>query len=128
MRKIKTTVTYKVSDGNYCNLRTEKHKGFPADQRCRFCTNLGKDGFVCVLHNMPLSLEEGGMIYKSSACMRNMAYKSVEVPDETGTPAVKPKDIIKWALDEYNRTYNKLLNDGYPAALAMKAAKDSVLK
>ena len=125
MRKLKTTVTYKVSDGGYCNLRFERHKGFPADQRCRFCTNLGKNGFVCVLHNMPLVVEEGCLIRKTQACM---ACKSQIVPDEEDAPKVNPKDMIKWALDEYNRVYNQLVNEGYPAALAMKVAKESVLK
>lgn len=128
MKKIETTVTYKVSEGCLCNLRFEKHKGFPADQRCRFCTNLGKDGFVCVLHNMPLVVEEGCMIRKAQACMRNMAYKSQTVPNVDDTPKVNPKDVIKWALDEYNCVYNQLVSEGYPAALAMKVAKESVLK
>jgi len=128
MKKIKTTVSYKVSDGMYCNLRSEKHKGFPAEQRCRFCTNLGKDGFVCVLHNMLLAVEEGCMIRKTQACMRNMTYKGQIVPDVDDTPKVNPKYIIKCALDEYNRVYNQLIKDGYPAALAMKIAKESVLK
>lgn len=117
MKKIKTTVSYKVSDGMYCNLRFEKHKGFPAEQRCRFCTNLGKDGFVCVLHNMPLVVEEGHLIRKSQACMRNIAYRSQTVPDEVEQPKVKPKDLIKWCLTEHN----KLLSEGYPAAIATKA-------
>ncbi len=128
MKKIETTVTYKVSDGCHCNLRRESHKRFPADQRCRFCTNLGKDGFVCVLHNVPLVVEEGCLIRKAQACMRNMAYKSQTVPDVGGLPKVNPKDIIKWALDEYMKTYNQLVKDGYPEALAAKLAKEAVTK
>ena len=128
MRKIETTVTYKVSDGCYCNLRQESHKGFPADQRCRFCTKLDKDSFVCVLHNMPLVVEEGCLIHKAQACVRNVAYKSRTVPDVDDTPKVNPKDIIKWAITEYKRAYAKLVKDGYPAALAMKLAQESVLK
>lgn len=128
MKKIKTSVTYRVSDGNYCNLRQESHKGFPANQRCRFCTNLGKGAFVCVLHNMPLVVEEGCLIRKDKACIQNMAYKSQSVPDVDDTPKVNPKDIIKWAITEYKRAYAKLVKDGYPEALAMKLAQESVLK
>lgn len=128
MKKIKTTVTYKVSDGFYCNLRQEKHKGFPANQRCRFCTQVSKNNFVCVLHNMPLVVEEGCLIRKDKACIRNMAYKSQTVPEPEEVPKVNPKDIIKWALDEYTKTYNRLVKDGYPEALAAKLAKEAVLK
>ena len=128
MKKIETTVTYKVSDGCYCNLRQEKHKGFPANQRCRFCTNLGKDRFVCVLHNIPLVVEEGCLIRKAQACMRNMAYKSQTVSEPEEAPRVNPKDLIKWALDEYMKTYNQLVKDGYPEALASFAAKKAVTK
>lgn len=128
MKKIKTTVTYKVSDGFYCNLRQEKHKGFPANQRCRFCTQVSKNNFVCVLHNMPLVVEEGCLIRKDKACIRNMAYKSQTVPEPEEVPKVNPKDIIKWALDEYTKTYNRLVKDGYPEALAAKLAKEAVMK
>lgn len=72
---------------------------------------------MCVLHNMPLVVEEGCLIRKTQACMRNMAYKSQTVPDVEDTPKVNPKDMIKWALDEYNRVYNQLVSEGYPAAL-----------
>lgn len=128
MKKIKTTVTYKVSDGFYCNLRQESHKGFPANQRCRFCTQVSKNNFVCVLHNMPLVVEEGCLIRKDKACIRNMAYKSQTVPDVDDAPKINPKDIIKWALDEYTKTYNRLVKDGYPEALAAKLAKEAVMK
>lgn len=128
MKKIKTTVTYKVSDGFYCNLRQESHKGFPVNQRCRFCTQVSKNNFVCVLHNMPLVVEEGCLIRKDKACIRNMAYKSQSVPEPEEVPKVNPKDIIKWALDEYTKTYNRLVKDGYPEALAAKLAKEAVMK
>jgi len=77
---------------------------------------------------MPLVVEEGCLIRKDKACIQNMAYKSQSVPDVDDTPKVNPKDIIKWAITEYKRAYAKLVKDGYPEALAMKLAQESVLK
>lgn len=128
MKKINTTVTYRVSDGNYCNLRQESHKGFPANQRCRFCTQVTKNNFVCVLHNMPLVVEEGCLIRKAQACMRNMAYKSQTVPDVDDTPTLPPKEVAKYALKEYRKLYLALIKQGYPEEMAHKAAQKGVIK
>ena len=128
MKKIETTVTYKVSDGFYCNLRQEAWKNFPPEQRCRFCTQVTKNNFVCVLHNIPLVVEEGCLIRKAPQCMKNMAYKSQTVPEPEEATKVNPKDLIKWALDEYMKTYNQLVKDGYPEVLAAKLAKEAVTK
>lgn len=128
MKKIKTTVTYKVSDGFYCNLRQEAWKNFPPEKRCRFCTQVTKNNFVCVLHNMPLVVEEGCLIRKAQQCMQNIAYKSQTVPEPDEPPKVSPKNLIKWALDEYLKTYNQLVRAGYPEALAAKLAKEAVTK
>jgi len=57
-----------------------------------------------------------------------MAYKSQTVPEPEEVPKVNPKDLIKWALDEYTKTYNRLVKDGYPEALAAKLAKEAVMK
>ena len=127
MKKIKTTVTYKVSDGFYCNLRQEKHKGFPANQRCRFCTQVSKNNFVCVLHNMPLVVEEGCLIRKDKACIRNMAYKSQTVPDVDDTIQVDPKTVMKMTLQEYRKAYKQLIAQGYPDAMADKLAQQMTM-
>lgn len=126
MKKIKTTVTYKVSDGFYCNLRQKAWKNFPPEQRCRFCTQVTKNNFVCVLHNIPLVVEEGSLIKKAEQCLKNIAYRSQTVPEPAEKPIIKPKELIKWALNEYTKTYNQLIRDGYPEALAIKFAKEAV--
>lgn len=122
MRKLKTTVNYRVSDGLYCNLTTKRFKGNPAEQRCRFCTNLDERGYVCVLHNERLSLDDGYLIRKAPNCLY---HKGVEIED-TDKVTLQPQDIVNWAIDEYSRIYNQLINDGYPVKLAMDAAKEMV--
>ena len=67
MKTQKTTVTYQVPDGLYCNHEMTK-KSTPFT-RCRFCTDLGKYGFTCVLHNVQLT-SMGILVNKCDQCQR----------------------------------------------------------
>ena len=76
MKTIKTTVKFKVPCGLYCNHNPMKRS--TPTTRCRFCTEVTKNVFVCVLHNEPLLTEGGVQIYKTFNCLA--AVK--EVSDE----------------------------------------------
>jgi len=55
MKKLTTTVTYKVPDGIYC-------------EQCRFCRPI-KKAYVCALHNDPLLIESDSMVRKTKNCL-----------------------------------------------------------
>lgn len=118
MKKQTTTVTYKVPKGMYCNHKLQKST---PSTRCRFCTDLGKGAFTCVLYNLPLDVMEGKLIYKATPCMKQEG--TVE-----DTPMVNPKDVVKYTIKEYRKIYLSLIKQGYPEELAHKAAQEEVTK
>lgn len=65
MKTLKTTITYKVPDHEYCNHTMQKST---PHTRCRFCTDIGKNTFVCVLHNQPLAVVSGVLVQKCEEC------------------------------------------------------------
>jgi hypothetical protein len=69
MRKIVTKVTFLVPDGIHCNHANSGPKPNPT-KRCRFCTEVSKGSYVCVLYNMPLLLESGYLVQKTNDCLR----------------------------------------------------------
>lgn len=122
MKRIKTTVTYKVPDWQFCN---HSCGGNPTKDNCRFCVKHNKK-YICVLHNMPLDMVEGILIKKTDACLRATAgFKSV-VEDE---PEIKvdPKTVMKLTLQEYRKAYKKLIAQGYPDAIADKMAQQMTM-
>lgn len=123
MIKVKTTVTYRVPDWNYCNC---SRMGRVTKETCRFCTKVGKQ-YVCTLHNIPLSVSDGIRIEKTEECRRACAGFRSEVADE---PPVKvnPKDLMKATLTEYRKVYKQLIAEGYPEALADKFAQKALLE
>lgn len=126
LKKITTDITYKVPGWHYCNLQDN-----PKKERCRFCVKDGT-GYRCALYNMPLTVESTVLAVKTRDCERATAgFKStvvdveeVKVPTE---PTIDPKLVMKVAIDEYVKTRNKLLGQGYPATLADKVAREYVL-
>ena len=121
MKCIKTVVTYKVPDWQFCN---HSGKGAFTKDVCRFCVKHGKV-HVCVLHNMPLNVTEGILINKCPACCKATAgFKSVVEDSEV---RVNPKDIMKLTMQEYRRIYRQLMDQGYPANMADKLAQQTIL-
>lgn len=110
MKRIKTTVSYKVSPGLTCDS-------------CRFCVAVKRGQYTCVLHNMPLTTQ-GSVIYKSKECLRNLAYRSADVPDAQN---VDVPYVIKWTIHTFMTEYKKLVNEHYPTELALDVAKKLVL-
>ena len=120
MKRVKTVVTYKVPDWEFCNCSSF---GKPTKGACRFCVKHNK-GHVCVLHNMPLDMVEGILIKKDLACVRATAGFTSEVED---TVQVDPKTVLKMTLQEYRKTYKQLIAQGYPDAMADKLAQQMTM-
>lgn len=125
LKKIKTDVTYRVPAWNNCNLVVSGTLTEPSREMCRFCVKEGK-GYRCALYNISLDIENGTMPVKARACKKATARSSSTVED-TPEPSVDPKRIVKVAISGYNKMYKKLLNDGYPAALAEQLATEHML-
>ncbi len=124
MKAIKSTVTYKVPNWNYCNVDRFDIDATPSKQVCQFCIKT-KDGHRCALYNQPL-MSNGSEIRKLDKCCKATAgYASVIEPDEA--PTIQPKDLMKAAIDLYNKTVNDLISQGYPRQIAETVAKKHVL-
>lgn len=117
MKRVKTTVTYKVPDWQFCNHSSH------GKEMCRFCVKSGKK-HVCVLHNMPLEVVEGTLVKKDMACIKATAGFT-SVVDET--IQVDPKDIMKMTMQEYRKIYKQLIAQGIPEAMADKLAQQKTL-
>lgn len=121
MKRIKTTVIYKVPDWEFCNC---SRLGKPTGDMCRFCVKCGKS-YKCVLHNMPLDTVEGVLVKKDLACIKATAgFKSLV---EDNPIQVDPKAVMKMTMQEYQKAYKQLLAQGYPDAMANKLAQRAVL-
>jgi len=117
MVRMTTTVKYKVPRGLYCNHKMEKSTPLT---RCRFCTEVYKGSFTCVLHNDQLNVLNGILIQKSPACLS----KCNVVED---VPEVPVEDLAKYILSEYRRIYSDLRSKGISDKLANKLAQREVL-
>lgn len=120
MKRVKTTVNYKVPDWEFCNC---SRLGKPTKDTCRFCAKHGK-GYVCVLHNMPLDTFEGTLVKKDMACVRATAGFTSEVEDDI---QIDSKTVMKLTLQEYRKAYKRLIAQGYPDAMADKLAQQMTL-
>ena len=71
-------------------------------------------------------MSNGSEIRKLDKCCKATAgYTSVIEPDEP--PTIQPKDLMKAAIDLYNKTVNDLISQGYPRQIAETVAKKHVL-
>lgn len=117
MIRMTTTVNYKVPRGLYCNHQMEKSTPLT---RCRFCTEVSKGSFTCVLYNDQLNVN-GILIQKSPACLS----KCKVVEDE---PEVPIEDLVKHILSKYRKIYNDLRSKGIPDELADEIAQREFLR
>lgn len=120
MKRVKTTVNYKVPDWEFCNC---SRLGKPTKDMCRFCVKHGKN-YVCVLHNMPLDVVEGILVKKDMACIKATAGFPSKVED---TIQVDPKTVMKMTLQEYRKAYKQLIAQGYPDNMADKLAQQMTM-
>lgn len=120
MKRVKTTVNYKVPNWEFCNC---SRLGKPTKEMCRFCVKHGKN-YVCVLHNMPLDVVEGILVKKDMACIKATAGFPSKVED---TIQVDPKTVMKMTLQEYRKAYKQLIAQGYPDNMADKLAQQMTM-
>lgn len=121
-KKVATTVKYNVPAWNYCNCQLTVFGGV-SKETCRFCVKT-KKGYSCALYNEPLTVTEGMRVDKTRECAKVTAGFNSTVED---APQIDPQTVIKTTIDEYNRIRKQLLAQGYPAAIAEKFAKDTLL-
>lgn len=118
MKKITTTITYRVPVGPYCNHKLQKTT---PRTRCRFCTEISKGNYTCVLHNDPLAIVGGALIEKCDNCMHSNG-------DIVEAPPVDAKVLVKQGVEAYRTIFQSLRNQGVPEALADKMAREEALK
>lgn len=125
MRKVKHDIAYRVPSWALCNLDTVADKPIQT-KTCRFCVKT-KEGHRCVLHDTLLTTE-GTLVNKAYECKRATAGYAITVDEPIPTgPRIDPKLIITETLKEYKKTYNDLLSQGYPKAMAESIATKYML-
>lgn len=76
--------SYRVPDWEFCNCRVGTK---PSKDLCRFCVEVRKNCYVCVLHNMPLSTDAGFVVNKATTCRKATAgFKMAIEEDAAGQP------------------------------------------
>lgn len=120
MKRIKTVITYRVPDWCFCNC---SNFGRPTKELCRFCVKHGRD-YVCVLHNMPLDIQEGFLVKKDEECVRATAGFKSEVPDVV---QADPKLVMRTTMQEYRKVYRQLIMQGYTDIMADKIAQQTIM-
>lgn len=119
MKRLQSAVRYLVPDHQFCNHFLDKST---PSTRCRFCTDLGKGTYVCVLHNQPLSVHNGVLILKTDACIRASRFALQQIDDP---PIVPVKEQIKQAIAEYRKAYRQAISEGLSDAAADIYAKET---
>lgn len=120
MRKISSTVTYRVPSWNFCN-----DDGLLQSGTCRFCIK-EKTGHRCALYDAQL-VAKNGLIEKVPACCRATAGYPSTIDEPPPAPQVQPKEIIKQAIDTYTKTVSDLVKQGYPHVMAENIARKVLL-
>lgn len=124
MKRIKSTVSYRVPHWNFCNEDNFDYGATLVKSTCRFCVK-DKSGHHCLLYDKSLSIRDG-LIQKVPACVDATAgFKSVIEPDEV--PTIDPKDLMKQTINLYEKTVKDLMAQGYPQPIAAATAKKFVL-
>ena len=123
MRKVKLELTAKVPSWDFCNHDKLNVSPVPTKELCQFCkTERGIR--VCTVFNEVLG-EKGGLIDKTAKCIK-LTQSFGGQADVAEPLEISPKDIVREAINLYSKTYNDLLNQGYPRELAEKFAKQHI--
>lgn len=125
MKKIKSTVTYRVPHWNFCNSDNLLDGSELSKNACRFCIKT-KTGRYCALHDETLDVNDG-FIKKAAACRKITADPRIEIDTTPQVPTIQPREIMKQTIELYNKTVNDLIAQGYPKQLADNLAKQYVL-
>ena len=125
MKKIKSTVSYIVPHWNFCNSDNLINGGELSKETCKFCVKT-KTGHRCLLYGVTLDTNDGFISKLKDCCMATAGFASaINIPPPP--PTVPPKEIMKQAIDIYNKTMNDLMSQGYPRQMAENIAKKYVL-
>lgn len=124
MKRITSTITYKVPHWNFCNEDNFDYGATLVKATCRFCVK-DKHGHKCLLYDKSLSVNNGLISKVPECCKATAGYKSVIEPDEV--PTIEPKDLMKQTIDLYEKTVKDLTAQGYPQPIAAATAKKYVL-
>lgn len=124
MRKITTTLTYRVEAGPYCNLYKFGSATPDPKNVCRFCVKNNQGGYTCAMYNELLS-SQGKVVEKLSKCSLAMCKGKDEVEDLASVAAtfVDPKKMIADIIKQYQITVDSLVGQGFPADIAADAAR-----
>lgn len=125
MKKIKSTVTYRVPHWNFCNGDSLFSGGHLSEPGCRFCIST-KAGYYCSLHDKTLDVNDG-FIKKTAACCKITADPRIAIDEAPQEPTIPPKEIMKRTIDLYAKTVNDLIAQGYPKPMADNLAKQYIL-
>lgn len=128
MKMIRSKVTYEVPNWNYCNIDTFDIDGTPSKRVCQFCIKT-KQGHVCALYNEDLSVQSNKIAKVRACCKATAGFESVieHKAEAPAVPTIPPKELMKQAIELYDKTTKDLVNQGYPQAMAAAAAKKYIL-
>lgn len=124
MKRIKSTVTYKVPHWNFCNSDNLTFSAEVSDETCRFCIK-DKTGCYCALYDTSLSVKDGMISKVRDCCKATAGFPSNIEPAEV--PTIPPKDLMKQTIELYDKTVKDLMAQGYPQPIATATAKKYVL-
>lgn len=125
MKTVKSTISYRVPNWNFCNVDRFDLDATPSKQVCQFCIK-ERGGHRCALYNAPL-MSDGTQIRKLTPCCRATAGFESVIEEPPQVPTIPPKDLMKQTIELYSKTVNDLLGQGYPRQMAELAAKKYIL-
>lgn len=125
MKTIKSTVSYRVPNWNFCNSDVIDMGATLPKELCKFCQKT-KSGHRCLLYEAELS-SQNGLVSKTKACCKATAgFASVIEPEAPEVPTVNPRELMRQAIALYSKTVNQLIDQGYPRQIAENVAKQHV--
>lgn len=134
LRKCRAEVTFQCPNWDLCNEML--YGGMQAgNNKCRFCVSRGKQT-KCLLHDQFLTTNGDGTISKCRECHKGttglFGFKLTQVDltesDNSISTNVDVKQIVKSTADNMQKVIKKLMTDGYPCEMALKAAHDLIVK
>ena len=125
MKKIKSTVTYKVPHWNYCNCDDFADIMGKSKRLCQFCIKT-KAGYSCTLYNCPLSSEDGEVSKTRECCKATAGFPS-NIDALPPAPTIDPKELMSKTIQLYNKTVQDFISQGYPRSLAEDLAKRAIM-
>lgn len=130
LKIMKAEVKYQCPSWEFCNEMLQG--GLNAGNKtCRFCVK-SRGTCRCVLYDKTLNVHGDGTVDKCKECLgvtKGLFKKSTHVVDTVeAKPNIDPQTIVKMTADQMQKVMRQLINQGYPAEMALKMAHDLVAK